>query len=574
MGSFSVWHWLIVLLIVVLVFGTKKLKNMGSDLGGAVKGFKDGVRDGGAAERRSGGAAAGRHPQGCGRSEHRRRRSQDAILIARVPTRMIDFGFDKIALIGAVALIVIGPEKLPRVARTVGHLIGKAQRYVADVKAEVNRSIELEELKKMKTQFEDAARNVEQTVSSEINQTTGRPRQRLAADEHRRCRPAAVSTTALTPLPPQYRHPKKNWRLKRGATPQWYKQRNGIRAKAQSGAARVARFRRRAAFSRRRARLSTGDKVPDELEGTEQPFVSHLIELRDRLIRASIAVGVCFGLLALWPGPAASTTCWQRRWSRTCPRARRLIATSVISPFLVPLKITLMAAFLLALPVVLYQVWAFVAPGLYTHEKRLVMPLVVSSTLLFFVGVGVLLLLRFRPGLQVHPELRAEEHHRGARHRGLPELRADDVHRVRRRVRGADRRDRAGAPGHRQHREAEGVPQLLHRAGVHRRRRHHAARRRLAARAGDPDGAALRGRDLGRADLHQAHAGAGRGNVDDADRRLAAKTSAGAPKRGSTLQLRRRGRAAGPPSPSGRAACRRAARRSPRSSAASAPPPR
>jgi sec-independent protein translocase protein TatB len=84
---------------------------------------------------------------------------------------MIDFGFDKIALIGAVALIVIGPEKLPRVARTVGHLIGKAQRYVADVKAEVNRSIELEELKKMKTEFEDAARNVEQTVSSEINQT-------------------------------------------------------------------------------------------------------------------------------------------------------------------------------------------------------------------------------------------------------------------------------------------------------------------------------------------------------------------------------------------------------------------
>ncbi|HJW11092.1 MAG TPA: Sec-independent protein translocase protein TatB, partial [Albitalea sp.] len=73
---------------------------------------------------------------------------------------MIDFGFDKIALIGAVALIVIGPERLPRVARTVGHLLGKAQRYVADVKAEVNRSIELEELKKAKAQFEDAARNV------------------------------------------------------------------------------------------------------------------------------------------------------------------------------------------------------------------------------------------------------------------------------------------------------------------------------------------------------------------------------------------------------------------------------
>ena len=77
---------------------------------------------------------------------------------------MLDFGFDKMALIGAVALIVIGPEKLPRVARTVGTLLGKAQRYVADVKAEVNRSIELEELQKMRSQFETAARDVHETV--------------------------------------------------------------------------------------------------------------------------------------------------------------------------------------------------------------------------------------------------------------------------------------------------------------------------------------------------------------------------------------------------------------------------
>jgi sec-independent protein translocase protein TatB len=150
---------------------------------------------------------------------------------------MIDFGFDKIALIGAVALVVIGPQKLPRVARTVGHLLGKAQRYVADVKAEVNRSIELEELKKMKTEFEDAARNVEQTVASEVNQATAELQQSWQADAF------AASQSELQPPPPQYRHPKKNWRLKRGATPQWYKQRNGVRAKAQSGAARVARFR-------------------------------------------------------------------------------------------------------------------------------------------------------------------------------------------------------------------------------------------------------------------------------------------------------------------------------------------
>ena len=155
---------------------------------------------------------------------------------------MIDFGFDKIALIGAVALIVIGPEKLPRVARTVGHLLGKAQRYVADVKAEVNRSIELEELKKMKTQVEEAARNVEQTVGGEIRQTTAE------LDRGWQDATAGLSGDSLahdplqTPVP-EYRRPKKNWRLKRGAMPQWYKQRHGVRGKAQSGAARVARFR-------------------------------------------------------------------------------------------------------------------------------------------------------------------------------------------------------------------------------------------------------------------------------------------------------------------------------------------
>ena len=158
---------------------------------------------------------------------------------------MIDLGFDKIALIGAVALIVIGPEKLPKVARTVGHLFGKAQRYVADVKAEVNRSIELDELKKMKTEFEDAARNVEQTIHREVNETTSalQTEWQSAAGSLTDSSSAAIPSDALAPPPPSYHHPKKNWRLKRGAMPQWYKQRHGVRSKAQSGAARVARFR-------------------------------------------------------------------------------------------------------------------------------------------------------------------------------------------------------------------------------------------------------------------------------------------------------------------------------------------
>jgi sec-independent protein translocase protein TatC len=131
----------------------------------------------------------------------------------------------------------------------------------------------------------------------------------------------------------------------------------------------------------------TTDK-PDELAGTEQPFVQHLMELRDRMIRVVIAIGIAAGLLAIWPGPAVLFDLLAAPLVATLPAGASLIATSVISPFLVPLKILLMAAFMLALPVVLYQVWAFVAPGLYTHEKKLVMPLVVSSTLLFFVGVA------------------------------------------------------------------------------------------------------------------------------------------------------------------------------------------
>ena len=127
---------------------------------------------------------------------------------------------------------------------------------------------------------------------------------------------------------------------------------------------------------------------PDELAGSEAPFVSHLVELRDRLIRAVIAIAIAFAALAIWPGPSGLYDLLAAPLVAHLPKGATLIATNVISPILVPLKITLMAAFMLALPVVLYQVWAFVAPGLYSHEKKMVLPLVVSSTLLFITGVA------------------------------------------------------------------------------------------------------------------------------------------------------------------------------------------
>ncbi|MEZ5605811.1 MAG: twin-arginine translocase subunit TatC [Burkholderiaceae bacterium] len=133
----------------------------------------------------------------------------------------------------------------------------------------------------------------------------------------------------------------------------------------------------------------------DELAGTEQPFVAHLMELRDRLIKSIVAVGVVAVALAIYPGPGHLYDLLAAPLVAHLPHGATLIATSVISPFMVPLKILLMAAFLIALPVVLYQVWAFVAPGLYSHERRMVLPLVISSTALFFAGVAFCYFLVF-----------------------------------------------------------------------------------------------------------------------------------------------------------------------------------
>jgi sec-independent protein translocase protein TatC len=130
------------------------------------------------------------------------------------------------------------------------------------------------------------------------------------------------------------------------------------------------------------------DDKEDELAGTEQPFVSHLIELRDRMIRVLGVLFVVFAALCIWPGINSLYDLLAAPLTANLPPGTKLIATNVFSPFLVPLKMTLMTAFLVALPYVLYQLWAFVAPGLYSNEKRMVLPLVISSTLLFFVGVA------------------------------------------------------------------------------------------------------------------------------------------------------------------------------------------
>ena len=134
--------------------------------------------------------------------------------------------------------------------------------------------------------------------------------------------------------------------------------------------------------------MSEEKKSPDELAGTEQPFVQHLVELRDRLLYSVYGIGALFLILVFFPGPSALYDLLAMPLVKTLPEGARMIATGVVSPFLVPIKVTVLAAFGLALPWILYQVWAFVAPGLYKHEKRLVMPLVVASTLLFYTGAA------------------------------------------------------------------------------------------------------------------------------------------------------------------------------------------
>lgn len=117
-----------------------------------------------------------------------------------------------------------------------------------------------------------------------------------------------------------------------------------------------------------------------------ETFITHLIELRDRMIRSIAAILIVFFCLMPWSGDVYDLLALPLM--SALPPGAKMIATGVITPFMVPLKVTLMAAFVLAMPVVLYQAWAFVAPGLYAHEKKFALPLVIGSTLLFILGMA------------------------------------------------------------------------------------------------------------------------------------------------------------------------------------------
>lgn len=130
----------------------------------------------------------------------------------------------------------------------------------------------------------------------------------------------------------------------------------------------------------------TDSQQKDEAGQKEEGFVTHLIELRDRLMRAAASVIICFLALVYWAPDIYSLLA--DPLVDALPAGTSMIATDVTAPFFVPMKVTMMVAFVIALPYVLYQVWAFIAPGLYEHEKKLAAPIILSSFLLFLLGMA------------------------------------------------------------------------------------------------------------------------------------------------------------------------------------------
>ena len=126
----------------------------------------------------------------------------------------------------------------------------------------------------------------------------------------------------------------------------------------------------------------------DELAGTEQPFVEHLIELRNRLLYAIYGIAAVALVLAFFPGPDGLLNFVAQPIRAHMPPDAKLIAVDVFSPFFIPLKVLMMVAVLGALPWIMYQMWAFVAPGLYTHEKRFALPLIIFGSLLAYCGIA------------------------------------------------------------------------------------------------------------------------------------------------------------------------------------------
>ena len=308
---------------------------------------------------------------------------------------MFDVSLTELMVIGVVALIVIGPERLPKVARTVGHLLGRAQRYVNDVKSDIQREIELDELRKFKSEMETAAQGVQKSLHETqasleepvqqlraswtkrpARSTASRRRKRPPPTRPRRCPRRRLPQVRLPqvrlpqdrlPLspPPNPRAPSRRPRR----TPIWPWTSAPSRHRPQRPPRRRPANPRPPPSPPRPRNANVTQDASQQEDGQQESFISHLIELRSRLLRAAAAIVAVFIVLFIYPGASPIYDALAQPMLASLPQGTRMIATGVITPFMVPVKVTMMAAFIIALPVVLYQAWAFVAPGLYRHES-------------------------------------------------------------------------------------------------------------------------------------------------------------------------------------------------------------
>ena len=273
-----------------------------------------------------------------------------------------------------MALIVIGPERLPKAARTMGLLFGRLQRYVSDVKADISREMELDELRKLQKQVQGAAQEFKTSVESAAQTRANRRAQRRGGAQCHGGRSnvggGAGKSSRRNSLRAPARPPSHLARRPLMSTPRM----------------RRASHRCRASTRSSDPRMSDPSADSSSESQAQDTFLSHLVELRSRLMHSIIAVLVVF--VALFPWAKEIYALLARPMLHALPSGAQMIATDVTGTFLVPLKVTLMGAFLIALPYVLWQAWAFVAPGLYQNEKRLALPVIASSVVFFVIGMA------------------------------------------------------------------------------------------------------------------------------------------------------------------------------------------
>ena len=260
---------------------------------------------------------------------------------------MFDIGFAELLLIGVVGLLVVGPEQLPGTVRTVLAWVNRFRRSFDQIRTEVRRELHNDEImQKLKAESQEIEQQVRETHPVGGARTSVADGTRRKRTEHTRC---------LVPRP--YR-------------------RTPIRVSSEPEPEQPT------------PPMHPSIRMSDTTEQNDPPMslVAHLTELRDRLLRAVLAVLI--GFIVLFPFANEIYGFVSAPLRELMPEGSTMIATGVASPFLTPFKLSLVLAIFMAIPVILYQIWGFVAPGLYKKEKRIAIPLLASSVLLFYAGAA------------------------------------------------------------------------------------------------------------------------------------------------------------------------------------------